>query len=110
MGLPLSIDYNKVPLDWLEVFKKMQFTRAEVKKIHDIFDKLDAKQKGGIDTVEWLTFLDLDRNNFTERVFCAFDKDGNKTIDFYEFVISLWKFCTLGEGAISKCMISLRSC
>lgn len=102
MGLQVSFDYNKVPMEWLEVFKRMKLTRSEVKQIHEIFDKIDVKQKGGIDIVEWLTFLDLDRTPLTERIFCAFDKDDNRIIDFYEFVISLWKFCTLGDGAISK--------
>jgi Ca2+-binding EF-hand superfamily protein len=97
-----TIDYNKIPMDWLDVFKTMKITRDEVLKIHAIFDKLDEKQKGGIDIVEWLTLLDLERDSFTERAFRAFDKDSNRVIDFYEFVVSLWKFCTLGDEALSK--------
>lgn len=102
MGLQVSLDEKKVPKEWQAMFKTMKFSRGEVKKLHDIFDKLDTKQKGGIDIVEWLTFLDLERNTFTERIFRTFDKDGNRVLDFYEFVVSLWKFCTLGEGSISK--------
>jgi len=103
MGLYVSIDQHKVPQEWMEMFACMKLTRTEVKKLHVIFDKTDEKKIGGINIVQWLTLFDLERNSFTERIFSAFDKDGNKHIDFYEFVISLWKFCSLGEGAISKC-------
>lgn len=102
MGLFVSIDSNKIPKEWMEMFSCMKLKRTEVKKLHGIFDAVDVKQIGGINIVQWLTLFDLERNHFTERIFWAFDKDGNKHIDFYEFVISLWKFCSLGEGAISK--------
>eukprot|EP00598_Pedospumella_elongata_P003145 CAMPEP_0184970612 /NCGR_PEP_ID=MMETSP1098-20130426/3024_1 /TAXON_ID=89044 /ORGANISM="Spumella elongata, Strain CCAP 955/1" /LENGTH=308 /DNA_ID=CAMNT_0027492565 /DNA_START=121 /DNA_END=1047 /DNA_ORIENTATION=+ len=101
MGLYVSIDQHKVPQEWMEMFACMKLTRTEVKKLHVIFDKTDEKKIGGINIVQWLTLFDLERNSFTERIFSAFDKDGNKHIDFYEFVISLWKFCSLGEGAIN---------
>lgn len=102
MGLQVSLDEKKVPKEWQAIFKNMKLSRKEIKQLHEKFEKLDMKRKGGIDIVEWLTFLDLERNTFTERIFCTFDRDGNRILDFYEFVVSLWKFCTLGEGSISK--------
>lgn len=102
MGLQVSLDEKKIPKEWQTIFKNMKLSRKEIKQLHDIFEKLDLKRKGGIDTVEWLTFLDLERNTFTERIFRTFDRDGNRILDFYEFVVSLWKFCTLVEGSISK--------
>jgi Ca2+-binding EF-hand superfamily protein len=67
-----------------------------------IYNKVDSDRSGSIDVVELLTLLDIERTAFTERIFSAFDKDHTGKIDFYEFVVSLWKFCTLGNGSLSK--------
>ena len=102
MGSSISFE-KKVGKKWMEVFKAMKFLKSEVKQLHRIFERIgNAKRTGTIDIVEWLTFLDLERTYFTEHIFSVFDKDGTGKIDFYEFVISLWKFCILGDGSISK--------
>jgi len=72
-----------------------------VKTMQAIYNKVDADRSGEIDVVELLTLLDIDRTAFTERIFSAFDKDHTGRIDFYEFVVSLWKFCTLGDGSLN---------
>ena len=93
---------SEVRKDWLDVFKAMKLRSSEVLKLYEIYCSVDADRSGSIDVVEMLTFMDIDRTNFTERIFHAFDKDHTGRIDFYEFVVCLWKFCTLCNGAISK--------
>lgn len=89
--------------EWMDVFKAMKLQRGEVKSLLNIYNKVDADRSGSIDVVELLTLLDIERTKFTERIFSAFDKDHTGKIDFYEFVVSLWKFCALGNGSLSKC-------
>lgn len=86
----------------MDIFYAMKLKRGEVIKLFDLYNIVDIDHGGTIDVVELLTLLDIERTAFAERIFAAFDKDDTGKIDFYEFVISLWKFCTLGDGAISK--------
>lgn len=58
--------------------------------------------KGTIHIVELLTFFDLERTKFTERVFGIFDEDGSGCIDFREFVVSLWNYCTLTNATLGN--------
>ena len=47
-----------------------------------------------------LEYLHLERTKFTKRIFRIFDEDGSGQIDFREFVIALWNYCTLGKPAL----------
>jgi Ca2+-binding EF-hand superfamily protein len=88
--------------EWMNVFHAMQFTTPEVKHFYDIYNTIDTDHSGSIEVAELLKFLDIENSLFTERIFAAFDKDGTGQIDFFEFVVSLWKFCALGKESISK--------
>lgn len=102
MGCSSSTEYaGELKNEWLEVFYAMKLTRPEVVRLYEIYLQVDTDKSGSIDIVELLTLLDIERTAFTERIFSAFDKDHTGKIDFYEFVVSLWKFCTLGNGAIA---------
>mgnify|MGYP000395057526 CR=1 FL=1 len=45
-------------------------------------------------------YIDIERTPFTKRVFSIFDDDGSKTVDFKEFVMALWNYCTLGKATL----------
>jgi hypothetical protein len=97
-----TIGTESIRREWMDVFKAMKLQHGEVKTMFAIYNKVDSDRSGSIDVVELLTLLDIERTAFTERIFSAFDKDHTGKIDFYEFVVSLWKFCTLGNGSLSK--------
>jgi serine/threonine-protein phosphatase 2B regulatory subunit len=69
--------------------------------IHNIFQKVDLDHSGAIDVVELLTIMDVERTPFTERVFRIFDEDKSGKVDFYEFVVALWNYCTLSPAALA---------
>jgi hypothetical protein len=86
--------------EWMSIFSTMQFTKYEVNSFHDIFMSVDTDNSGSIDVAELLSFLNIEKSLFSERIFAAFDKDGTGRIDFFEFVVSLWKFCALGKESL----------
>ena len=111
MGCSNSTEYaGEIKKEWLDVFYAMKLTRPEVVKMYEIYLQVDTDKSGSIDVVELLTLLDVERTDFTERIFSAFDKDHTGKIDFYEFVVSLWKFCTLGDGAIAVFAFDIYDC
>jgi Ca2+-binding EF-hand superfamily protein len=101
MGGIVSTLPTGVKQEWMDIFKAMKLTREEVVSMLEIYNKVDCDKSGNIDVVELLTLLDIERTAFTERIFSAFDKDHTGQIDFYEFTVSVWKFCTLANGSIS---------
>lgn len=102
MGSGASSANDNIRREWMDVFRAMQFTKPEVQQFYEAFNSVDTDHSGSIDVVELLKFLDIESSIFTERIFAAFDKDGTGKIDFFEFVVSLWKFCALGKESISK--------
>lgn len=44
--------------------------------------------------------LDVDKTPFTSKVLGIFDSDGSGQIDFVEFVLAMWNFCSLNDADI----------
>jgi Ca2+-binding EF-hand superfamily protein len=93
---------RSIPPEWMSIFKTMQFTKAEVNAFYAVFRSVDVDDSGTIEVSELLEFLHIERSLFAQRIFAAFDKDGTGKIDFFEFVVSLWKFCALGKESVGK--------
>eukprot|EP01032_Pedospumella_encystans_P013477 gene13478-15514_t len=95
-----------IPTEWMEIFRAMQLKKSEVKSLYKLykqydFDRRGGNSKGGMDIVEWLTLIDIERTSLSERIFYAADRDGDHRLNFFEFVVSLWKFCVLGDGSLN---------
>lgn len=96
-----------IPTEWMDIFRAMQLKKSEIKTLYKLykqydFDRRGGNSKGGMDMVEWLTLIDIERTALSERIFYAADRDGDHRLNFFEFVVSLWKFCVLGDGSLSK--------
>lgn len=55
---------------------------------------------GNIEIAEMLAFLDVDRTKFSKRLFSIFDDDASGEIDFKEFVLSCWNYCSLCKSSL----------
>ena len=101
-------DESKIPQSWFELFAAMKLSRSEVLKLFKIFKKADLDGSGSVDIVELLTLLDVERTRFTEHVFTVFDSDRSGRVDFREFVMALWNYCTIGQASLGKFTISMQ--
>ena len=84
----------------MEQFTAMQLTKREIRTLWKVFVRVDVDGSGSIGLAELLAHIDLDRTRFTERIFSIFDEDGSGEIDFREFVLSLWNYCTLTKATL----------
>jgi len=48
-----------------------------------------------ISILDFLMSLDIERTEFNVQAFTVLDKDKDRSIDFYEFIVGLWNLCTL---------------
>lgn len=91
---------KKIPPDWLAQFKALQLSRSELTKFFNTYKRIDRDKKGSIELQELLDFLDVENTSFTNRAFSVFDSNGSGKIDFREFVLSLWNYCTLTKATL----------
>ncbi len=81
-------------------FESLGLKEDDVARLHEQFLRIDKDGSGTIELWEMLDHLDLKRNRFAKRVFAIFDVDGSNEIDFKEFVVALWQYCTLGRAQL----------
>ncbi|GMH75286.1 hypothetical protein TL16_g06709 [Triparma laevis f. inornata] len=81
-------------------FDRLLLSNNDLNRLFDVYCKIDQDFSGEISTWELLEYLHLERTKFTKRIFRIFDEDGSGQIDFREFVIALWNYCTLGKPAL----------
>lgn len=94
---------------WNENFHALSLSLKHVSKLYNIFCKVDADNSGQIALAELLAHIDLHRTPFTERIFSIFDDDNSGEIDFHEFVLALWNYCTLTKATLGINIISFIS-
>ena len=94
-------EHHRYPY-WAAQFEALLLPQTAIQKLHYYFHQADMDHSGTIDLVEMLTVLDLERTRFTERVFSIFDEDKSGKIDFGEFVLSLWNYCTLSRTTLGN--------
>lgn len=107
MGCGYSKEFNTIYnspqfVAWNQSFQALKISKEEVSKLFKLFQKADMDGGGTIDVVELLTVMDVERTPFTERVFSIFDDDKSGKIDFYEFVLALWNYCTLSKVTLGE--------
>lgn len=100
MGICSVGSSAKFPPGWTQLFTSLKLSRSDVNQLYKMFCKVDLDGSGSVDTVELLTLLDIERTRFTEQIFAVFDNDGSGKVDFREFVMSLWNYCTIGQAAL----------
>mmetsp|Transcript_8863 Transcript_8863/g.13282 ORF Transcript_8863/g.13282 Transcript_8863/m.13282 type:complete len:447 (+) Transcript_8863:128-1468(+) len=94
--------YTKYPHlePWRDEFEALRLKKSDVESLYKVFTRIDTDGSGTIQVEELLDYLDVDRNKFTQRVFSIFDEDGSKCVDFREFAVALWNYCTLGNATL----------
>eukprot|EP01035_Chromulina_nebulosa_P022337 gene22337-28925_t len=99
-GPSVYVRYKRLA-PWKVQFEALRFNESEIERLYKLFRKVDVDESGSIELVELLVHIDLERTKFTERIFSIFDEDGSGQIDFREFVLSLWNYCTLSSATLA---------
>ena len=73
------------------------FTMDEIKRLGKRFRKLDTDGSGTLSIEEFMHLPELQQNPLVQRVIDIFDTDGNKEIDFREFIEGISQFSVKGD-------------
>lgn len=83
----------------LRKFSLFCFAESEVDQLQKKFESIDVDKRGTVDIDEFVVTLRLESSKYVERVFHMFSED-DCSMDFYQFVVSMWNFSTLDESGI----------
>ncbi len=83
-------------------FEGMHLYERDIRRLHRVFERMDTDKSNSIGMAELLGHIDLPRTAYTEKIFTIFDKDKSGAIDFREFVLSVWNYCTLTKLNLGK--------
>ena len=89
------------PEEWITSFESLQLTRRDLVRLERVFGKIDESGDMKVDIQELLDYLDIAHTPFTTKVFSIFDEDSSGHIDFREFVLSLWNFCSCTDASLA---------
>jgi serine/threonine-protein phosphatase 2B regulatory subunit len=88
-------------------FERLGLSNGTVNQLYGAYCAIDSDGGGSISDTEFYTFFRLDQSKFTDRAFFLFDKDGTGEIDFEEFVLAVWNFCTIEGGDLVRFCFNL---
>lgn len=83
-------------------YRAMKMSTADIRSLFYSFREVDMDGSGSIGLAELLAFVDLPRTKFTEKIFSIFDEDKSGEVDFKEFVLALWNYCTLTSATLDN--------
>jgi len=82
-------NHSFTPEELSELQKGTTLTHAQILKLHKRFKKLDKDGNGEISNEEFHAIPQLAANPLLDRVLAVFDTNGDKNVDFQEFVRAL---------------------
>jgi Ca2+-binding EF-hand superfamily protein len=84
----------------VQTAKKLKLNQIHLDGFYGHFKKMDMDDDNKIEIEEFLIVNDIQSKYFGELVFRIFDSDRNGSIDFEEYLIAMWNFCTLDKLAL----------
>jgi serine/threonine-protein phosphatase 2B regulatory subunit len=93
---------KKIMPEMKETFGILDFNYNRAFELFRAFIGIDFDNSGEITVGEFHSFLGLKETRFSERVFGILDLDESGALEFKEFVIGIWNFCTYDALLITK--------
>lgn len=76
-------------------FNLLGLTEVQVDYLFNVFQRISRSRSGMISLAEFYDYFPVERSPFSERVFSTMDINKNGGVDFHEFVLMMWLYCSL---------------
>ncbi len=94
--------YKPTNKQWEVTFRALGWDRKTVEEFWTLFCRINNSRTGEITIFEFLNYFNLDRSQYVEKCFEYFDTTGGDSIDFLEFIVSVWNICTLKVDTLTN--------
>lgn len=88
-------------------FDKLHLTDLEIGKFYLLFLAIDTDGSMSVDISEVFLHLRIEKTYFNKRVFGLLDVDNSGALNFEEFVVGIWNYCTLTDSLFGTLYICL---
>ena len=88
-------------------FDYINLKESEVGLLYEVFLDIDYDNTKTILLNELLNYLLIDETLYIKKIFLIFDIDQSAFLDFREFVVSVWNYCTLNPKNLAIYTFSL---
>jgi len=75
-------------------FKRLRLKQGDIDRLFSCFLEIDTDGSGEISLDEFYEHFKLPRTIFSDMAFTLMDEDKSGEIDFREFILTLWNFCS----------------
>ena len=83
------------------LFKCLGFDQSSGKEFVKIFYRLDNDGSKSVDFDEFAKFFDVDNTPFSKKCFMLMDTTGSGEINFAQFVVACWNYCTYDKNGLT---------
>ena len=87
---------------WEVTFMAVGWSRKTIEDFWTLFCRINKSRTGEITIFEFLNYFNLDRSEYVEKCFHYFDTTGGDTVDFLEFIVSVWNICTMKANTLTS--------
>jgi len=94
--------YQPTNEHWELTFKELGWSHQTIESFWKIFCRINSSCTGEISFTEFLEYFELQKTRYTERCFEYFDTTGGNSIDFLEFMISVWNVCATNPDTLTN--------
>ena len=94
--------YQPTNEHWELAFKELGWSHQTIESFWKIFCRINSSCTGEISFTEFLEYFELHKTRYTKRCFEYFNTTGGNSIDFLEFMISVWNVCTTNPDTLTN--------
>ena len=80
---------------------KLKLLRHDVDRIYSGFCKIDADRSGLINANEFIVMNKVQSAAFGEMAFRVLDRNRSGKIDFLEYLVAVWNYCSMSKESLS---------
>ena len=84
------------------LFQRVGIGARTVELLYEFFLAIDVDNSGEISLSEFFNFFRMKDTAFARRAFSVMDEDGSGEIDFGEFTITLYNFCSFTKEGLTR--------
>ena len=99
--------YFPVLKNFRQTFQCLRISDREIGKLYKMFRGIDVDDSGEVDIAEVLVHLHVEKTFFNKRVFGLLDSDASGELNFEEFMVGLWNYCSVENEYFGKDAITL---
>ena len=90
-----------------ELFKKLNIQKADLRKLREVFDRIDVNKLQKISVDELLAYFQVESTPLVTKLFQYAELDGSGTLTFVEFASSMWNILSIDKKNIAALAFSM---